>query len=72
MGSVDFNHPWRQLLWATGFAFAKTFGGVRMKPELLPTLPRRVVGWIYISITFAWTSLNQLQTLKVALMQGWV
>lgn len=43
MGSVGFNHAWRQLLWAIGFPFAKTFGGVRTKPELLPTLPRRVV-----------------------------
>lgn len=52
MGSVGFNRAWRQLLWAIGFPFAKTFGGVRTKPELLPTLPRRVVEWVYICITF--------------------
>lgn len=72
MCPVGFNHSWRQLLWAIGFPFAKTFGGVRTKPEQLPMLPRRVVGWVSICITFAWTSLNQFQTLKVALMQGWL
>lgn len=60
MGSVAFSCPWRQLLEATGFPFAKTFGSVRMKLEQLPTLPRKVVGWAHTCITFAWTSLNQL------------
>lgn len=61
---------WSPWVWATGFPLSKTFGGVRTKPELPPTLPRTVVRWVYICITFPWISLNQ--TLKVALMQGWV
>lgn len=45
-------------LWAMCFPSAKAFEGVRMKPELLPALPRRVVGWVYAPIVFAQTSLN--------------
>lgn len=45
-------------LWAMCFPSAKAFEGVRMKPELLPALPRRVVGWVYAPIVFAQTSVN--------------
>lgn len=45
-------------LWAMCFPSAKAFGGVRMKSELLPALPRRFVGWVYAPIIFAQTSLN--------------
>lgn len=35
-----------------------------MKPKLLPALLRRVVGWVYALIIFAWTSLNLFPTLQ--------
>lgn len=49
---------WSQWVWATGFPLSKTFGGVRTKPELLPAIPRTVVRWVYICITFTWISLQ--------------
>lgn len=55
MGSAVFHHPQS---FGQCFPPAKAFGDVRMKPELLPALPRRVVGWVYAPIVFAQTSIN--------------
>lgn len=76
MGSTGFYHRWRQMLWATWFPFVKTFGGVEMKHELLPTLPRWAVDWIFVSIIFACTSSfgggSSWIAGKGSLLRGWL